>query len=132
MSKEATKTYNVSEIKQGYFVCWNVCTQTWNACSVKLADEKGNQYFSYSKPFERNGNLKFLGQGYADCKGSKLTLTVTCETDTGEIKHSINSYNITNDSAATIGHGYNLCIEDASDGDYNDVYIDLVAWEKKG
>jgi hypothetical protein len=132
MSKEVTKTYDVSEIKQGYFICWNVCTQCWNACSVKLTDDKGNQYFTYNKPFDRSGNLKFLGQGSADCRGNKLILVVTCTTDTGEIKQSINSYNITDGSAATIGHGYNLCIEDSSDEDYNDVYIDLVAWKKKG
>lgn len=132
MSKTVTKAYDVSEIKQGYYVCWSVCTQCWNACSVKLTDEKGNQYFSYTKPFERSGVLKFLGQGHADCKGGKLALTVTCDTDTGEIKQSINSYNITDGEAATIGHGYNFCIEDSSDEDYNDIYIDLVAWKRKG
>lgn len=132
MSKKITKQYDVSEIKNGYFMCWSVCTQCWNACSVKLTDENGKEYFSYAKPFERSGELKFLGQGYATCGGNQLKLTVTCDTDIDEIKQSINSYNITDSNAATIGHGYNFCIEDSTDEDYNDVYIDLVAWKKKG
>lgn len=131
MAKTVTKRYDVSEIKKGYFICWSVCTQCWNACKVELKDEC-KTYFSYTKGFERNGQLKMLGQGSADCAGSKLELIVTCDTDTGEIRQSINSYNVTDGKAATIGHGYNLCIEDSTDEDYNDVYVDLIGWKNKG
>jgi len=132
MGKEVTKSYDVSEIKKGYFMCWNVCTQCWNACKVVLKDENGKEYFSYSKPFEQSGNIKMLGQGSAECGGNKLVLEVTCDTDTGEIKQSINSYNVTDAVATTVGHGYNLCIEDSTDDDYNDIYVDLIGWVHKG
>jgi hypothetical protein len=131
MGTIATETYDVSEIKKGHFICWNVCTQAWNACNVKLQDETGKVYFNYSKPHIPNGDLKLLGQGSADCQGNKLQLVITSEVETA-IKHSINSYNIAAGNASTVGHGYNFCIEDSSDEDYNDIYVDLVGWINKG
>lgn len=132
MGKEVTKTYDVSEVKKGYYMCWHVCTQCWNACSVKLMDGKNKTYFTYSKSFKKSGEVQFLGQGHAKCEAEGLKLIVTCDTDTGEIKQSINSYNVTDAKASTIGHGYNLCIEDSTDEDYNDVYVDLIGWVNEG
>lgn len=131
MSKEVKEIYHVSEIEKGYYICWSVCTQCWNACKVELKDETGKTYFSYSKKYERDGNLKFLGEGHGECTGSKLQLEVTCDTDTGEIKQTINSYRISV-KERKIGHGYNLCFEDSSDDDFNDVYVNLVGWKNKG
>ncbi|MDR1022719.1 MAG: hypothetical protein LBL94_05550 [Prevotellaceae bacterium] len=124
------KTYDLSEVKSGYFMCWEVCTQAGYASTVKLVDESGKEYFKYSKP-RSSGNFQMLGQGSADCRGNKLRLVVSTEVD-GGIKQSINSYNITDSNAKTIGHGYNLCIEDSTDEDYNDIYVNLVGWAKKG
>lgn len=131
MSKTITKEYNVSEIQRGYFICWNICTQCWNACKIELRDDT-KTYFSYEKKFEKDGHIRMLGQGSAGCIGSNLRLIVTCDTDTGEIRQSINSYNVTDNKAATVGHGYNLCVEDSTDEDYNDIYVDLIGWKNKG
>jgi hypothetical protein len=131
MSKEVTKTYDMSEIKNGYFMCWEVCTQAWYQSTVKLVDETGREYFEYHKPYRQSGEFTLLGQGVADCTGNKLQLIVTSQVD-DTIKQSINSYNITDSSAGTVGHGYNLCIEDSTDEDYNDIYVNLVGWIKKG
>lgn len=66
------------------------------------------------------------------CHGNNLKLVVTCETEVDEIHENINSYSVTDDKAATLGHGYNFCIEDATDKDYNDIYINLIGWAKIG
>lgn len=124
-----TKEYDVSEIKKGYFICWNICTQAGYMSTVALKDEK-KEYFTIKKP-TNNHHLQLLGQGSADVIGDKLRLIITTECD-GEINQSINSYNVTDNKAATVGHGYNLCIEDSTDEDFNDIYVDLIGWKRKG
>jgi hypothetical protein len=132
MAKEVTKTYDMSEIKSGYYICWEVCTQALYASTIKLTDENGTEYFKYRKVNDGTSGFKMLGQDSAVCKGNRLQLVVTAMVDNDSIRQSINSYNITNANAGTVGHGYNLCIEDSVDEDYNDIYINLVGWLKKG
>lgn len=67
----------------------------------------------------------------ATIAGNKLVLTVSSTTAKGEILQSINSYNVTDNNAKTVGHGYNLCIEDGVDNDFNDIYIDIIGWKNK-
>lgn len=127
-----TREYDVSEIKKGYYMCWNLCTQCGNASSVKLIGDNDKKYFEYEKKGGTSGKLEFMGEGHAECTSDHLKLVVTIETDTGEIRQSINSFGITDSHASKVGHGYNICIEDSTDEDYNDTYINLVGWFKKG
>ena len=34
--------------------------------------------------------------------------------------------------ARKVGYVYDFCIEDWTDDDYNDVYVNIVGWAKKG
>jgi hypothetical protein len=129
MTKKVKKIYDVSELKKDYFICWNVCTYSAYESSIKLVDENNHEYFNFYKPHDQYGSFKFLGQNFSICHGNKLQIIINAEVDE-LIKQSINSYNITDSNALTIGHGYNLCIEDSNDEDYNDIYINLVGWKK--
>lgn len=129
--KTVTKYYDVSEIKRGYFVCWNVCSQAMYKSTIVLKDKKtGREYFNIKKT-NPSTTMQFLGQGYADVAGDELQLIVTSEVDT-DLYQSINSYNVTDNNAKTVGHGYNFCFEDGSDNDFNDVYVNLIGWKNKG
>lgn len=125
----AKKEYKLPEIKAGMFMCWNVCTQTSAKHTITLKDKTGKSYFVYTKD-NTSASYQFLGQGNSDVKG-ELILTVDCP-ESAELKQSIDANTITDSSGGTVGHGYEFCIEDWTDEDYNDVYIDIVAWSKKG
>ncbi len=125
----AKKDYKLPEIKAGMYMCWNVCTQTGRTGSVTLADKSGHVYFSYKKDF-KDSSLHFLGQGHGEVKG-ELVLTIDC-LEASELKQSIDANTITDNVGITVGQGYEFCIEDWTDDDYNDVYVDVVAWYRKG
>lgn len=49
-----------------------------------------------------------------------------------EILQSISANSITDSLARKVGQIYTFCIEDSTDEDYNDFYINIAAWDKKG
>lgn len=49
-----------------------------------------------------------------------------------EIRQSISANSITDSLARKVGQIYTFCIEDSTDEDYNDFYINIAAWDKKG
>lgn len=49
-----------------------------------------------------------------------------------EIRQSISAISITDSLARKVGQIYTFCIEDSTDEDYNDFYINIAAWDKKG
>lgn len=124
----AQKTFNIDSFPQGYFMSWFVTTQAAFAITASLSDSSGT-YFSGTKA-SININPP-LAQGAANVGGTNLVLNINIP-QSAEILNSINSYNITNPSGSIVGYGYNICIEDGTDNDFNDVNIALVAWKSKG
>lgn len=124
----AQKTFNIDSFPQGYFMSWFVTTQAAFAITASLSDSSGT-YFSGTKT-SININPP-LAQGAANVGGTNLALNINIP-QSAEILNSINSYNITNPSGSIVGYGYNICIEDGTDNDFNDVNIALVAWKSKG
>lgn len=127
----AKKEFNLTEIKKGDNIAWYVCTQTAsNPVMVKLFDDSGKIYFSSSK---QNGstNLQVLNQGHDDIVGDNLILSIDIPSSV-QIKQSITANNVTDSVANKIGQVYAFCVEDWIDEDYNDVYINIVGWSKKG
>ena len=49
-----------------------------------------------------------------------------------EIRQSISANSITDSLARKVGQIYTFSIEDSTDEDYNDFYINIAAWDKKG
>ena len=128
MSK--TVTYELEQFPKGYFLAWNVSTQCANTVNVSL--KVGNtEYFNVNKT-DSNAKLQLIGQGSRvhDCDGTPgLTITIN---ESSEIKSSFTSGAINDQRARKIGYVYDFCLEDKIDDDYNDVYINIVGWAKKG
>ncbi|SFR64779.1 hypothetical protein [Anaeromicropila populeti] len=126
-----TATYKIGNIEKGNIMFWSVCTQCGSHGVVTLKDDQ-QTYFTAKKDTD-DWNLQSLAQAYAIYQGGdNLRLEVEVTYPNADIEQSINSYNITDPSSNIVGYGYNYCIEDSTDNDYNDYYIDLVAWRKKG
>lgn len=126
----AKKEFKLPEMKKGYYLFWSVCTQCMYDCSVKMEDETGCSYFSCNK-FNRSTNLQVLEQNNRQLNGNVLKLVVDVPAS-AEIKQSIPSGAITDSNGETVGYVYSFCIEDSTDEDYNDIYINVVGWKNKG
>lgn len=127
----AKKEYKLPEITPGMYMSWNLSAQASRAHNISLKDTSGNVYFSYVKDhISTDPAFRFLGQGHCDVKG-ELILTDECN-EASELKASIGANTITDNSGVTVGHSYEFCIEDWEDEDYNDIYVNVVAWNKKG
>lgn len=127
----AKKEFKLTEFKKGYNIAWYVCTQTAAyPVTVKLFDDSGKTYFSCSK-LNASTNLQVLSQDHDDIVGCNLTLSIDIPSSK-EIKQSITSSNVTDCVANKVGQVYTFCIEDWTDEDYNDVYVNVIGWLKKG
>lgn len=124
----ASKTFNIDSFPSGYFMSWFVTTQAAFTVYAKLYDSN-TKYFDDSKT--STSISPPLAQGSADIIGSNVKISIN-EPQSNQLISSINTYNITNDSGSIVGFGYNICIEDSGDADFNDVSINLVAWKSKG
>jgi hypothetical protein len=124
----ASKTFNIDSFPKGYYMSWFVTTQAAFRVEAKLFDSAA-VYFDKSK--QSTDINPPLAQGAETLKGDNLQLTIN-EAASTKIDSSINTYNITTDNGSIVGYGYNICIEDENDKDYNDVSIALVAWKSKG
>jgi len=124
----AQKTFTIDSFPQGYYMSWFVTTQAAYSVTATLSDSS-QQYFSNTKT---STNIQPpLAQGASLIQGSNLKLLVNIP-QSSSLDSSINTYAITTDTGAIVGYGYNICIEDSGDKDYNDVAISLVAWRNKG
>lgn len=124
------KTYYLDEFCGCDFMYWSIFAQTATIGTITLMDDT-RTYFSISKTTQCP-IIKNLGQGSARYLGGRnLRLVVSIKTPY-PLDQSINAYAITTPDSKTVGHGYNFSIEDGTDGDYNDYYIDIVAWNNKG
>jgi hypothetical protein len=123
-----SKTFYIDSFPQGYFMSWCVTTQAAFLVKAKLFDSS-TVYFENSK---QSTNIQPpLAIDAAIIKGTDVQLTID-EPESSKLDASINTYNITTDDGSIVGYGYNICIEDQNDMDYNDVCISLVAWKIRG
>lgn len=131
MGKDSSGTYKVQTFKKNDYMVWHVCTQCLNLGKIVFKDDS-KTYFSVEKS-SYSTDLQHIGQGGAFYEGgSNLRIELTVYNSGVDQKASINSFGITDNVGGIVGNGYNFCIEDGTDNDYNDFYINVVAWNKKG
>ncbi|MBD5111497.1 MAG: hypothetical protein HDT42_03045 [Ruminococcaceae bacterium] len=126
----ASLTFELEQFPKGYFLAWSVSTQCANTVTVTL--KVGNTvYFSGSKTNHSTG-LQLISQSNRthDCNGTPI-LTITVN-ESSQLKQSVTSGAINDQRARKVGYVYDFCIEDSTDDDYNDVYVNIVGWAKKG
>ena len=125
-----SKTYTLSEIKGGQFMCWTICAQAAYTYTITLKNTQGHVYATYRKS-SGSQSLTLVGHGSADVITDTVLIQVDCD-QAETLDQSINSFNITDAQGKSVGCGYNICVEDSNDADYNDIYINIVAWKHKG
>lgn len=128
MSKSTT--FEFGEFKPGYFVAWNITSQCMNTGNVKITC--GGKTLVSADKSSRSTNLTLLSQGSATLSTGAVVVTVTINEATVELKNSKTGGAILDNAGRKVGYVYDVCIEDSTDDDYNDIYINLVGWERKG
>lgn len=125
-----TATYYLPNIDEGNIMFWSLCSQTGSTGSIVLKDD--NQiYFNKTKDDSSN-NLQVITTDSAIYRGgANLRLEVVLN-EGCNINQIINAYNIADSSSRTLGCSYNYCLEDSTDNDFNDYYINVVAWKNIG
>ncbi len=125
-----TATFTLEEMKPGYFLAWTVTTQCMYTYNITLT--AGSTVIFNVNKSNTSTNFQLISQSSANYSGGNLVLTITCNEAAQELKSSTPSGSITDPSARTVGYVYSICIEDAGDLDFNDVYVNIVGWKKKG
>jgi hypothetical protein len=123
----AKQTWEI-QMNQGYFMSWCVTTQAGNKVTVTLQDELVT-YFSASKQSYLIDPP--LSSGNAFVKGSKLSVTVDVPASSALLGSPYSSDILTSEGVI-VGKVFNICIEDQTDKDYNDVAVSIIGWKSKG
>jgi hypothetical protein len=116
------------DFPQGYFMFWFVTTQTPNKVTVKLYDSS-KKYFEDSKQSENINPPLAIGSDVLANNDLKINIKVDVNTN---VVFTQNSYDIKTDTGTVVGKGWDMCADDGTDDDYNDVSVSLVAWRSKG
>lgn len=126
----ATKRFNLTEVETGNNIGWYVASQAMFTGVIKFIDEKGTVLAKAEKT-SKSQSYKVLGNGNFDFNGKSLHIEIEIY-ESNEIRQSIASNSITDSNANKVGQIYSFCIEDQGDEDYNDFYINVSAWSRKG
>lgn len=126
----ATKRFNLTEVETGNNIGWYVASQAMFTGIIKFIDEKGTVLAKAEKT-SKSQSYKVLGNGNFDFNGKSLHIEIEIY-ESNEIRQSISSNSITDSNANKVGQIYSFCIEDQGDEDYNDFYINVSAWSRKG
>jgi hypothetical protein len=124
-----SKTINLPNIQQGSYMAWNMATQAgFNIC-VTLKDSTTTYVNNQCR---QNTAYGILSQGSQQVAGTGLQLTINiASSDT--MLTVVNSYSVTNpNNGNNVGQGYNVLVEDSSDNDFNDLFVNIIAWQSQG
>lgn len=125
------KTYYLREFRKGDFMLWSVCSQCWNNFTITIRDDK--KEYDVIRKNSQSTELQKLAQKSAFYEGgSNLRLEVEFHNSSADIKESMVTGGIVDAYSNTVGYSYTYCLEDDKDMDYNDAYITIIAWRKKG
>ena len=126
----ASLTFELEQFSKGYFLAWNVTTQCWNKVEVTL--KVGNTEYLHASKTNRSTGLQVITQSSRDHNSGETPILTINVPESAQLKQSTTSGAITDLRARKVGYVYDFCIEDQDDEDYNDVYINIVGWAKKG
>lgn len=125
-----TTTLFVENFKKGDYMCWHVCSQCYNTGTIVFRDDS-KVYFTAEKK-STSTSVQPLAQGSAHYNGgSNLRFDISVDTGTN-LQVSPSSDGILDSSGRNVGCIYDFCVEDSTDNDFNDFYINVVAWKTKG
>jgi hypothetical protein len=128
----ASTTLYLKNFKPNDFMAWHVVTQAGNTATIVLKDN--NKVYCTAKKTNRSGDIQMIEEGSAFYGGAgdlRVEITVN-EGAQKDLDVSPSSNAILDKQSNTVGFVYTYCVEDWLDKDYNDFYIHIVGWNKKG
>jgi hypothetical protein len=121
----SAKEFELDQFAKGNLIAWNVTTNCAYTPTIELMDGD-KKLFSITK--KDGDHFQFLGNGSATIENTgKLKLKISIP-QSSNIDSSIASGAVLNRNAKKVGCFYNICIEDFSDDDYSDVYVNIIGW----
>lgn len=127
----ANHVYKLQGIQKNDLLYWNCCSQTSRTGEIVIKDDQ-KVYATFSKT-SPDASLQQLGTGSGAYQGGANLRVEIMIIDSGDpIDLVQTSGNITDRSGDLVGISFSLCYEDWSDKDYNDFYLNVMAWRKKG
>jgi hypothetical protein len=126
----ASKTIKLSNIQPGEYLSWFATTQAAFQIRLKLFDSK-KTYFEATR---KNTNIDPpMAQGSAQYAGSDLQLFIDIpEASSANLDTFLNTFTLLTPEGTVVGHSFSCCGEDQTDKDYNDFYLNVMAWKSKG
>lgn len=121
--------FELGEFPKGYFVFWTVCTHCANRVNVKL-NVGGSAFFEANKT-DSSEELKVIQQKSGTLTAAKPELAIEVE-GAAKLQQSMVSGLIADDRAQRVGFVYDFCIESGNADLFDDVYVNIVGWERKG
>lgn len=124
----AQRTFTIPNFDKNKFMAWSMFTQAAYNIHVTLKDS-AKTYVDQSK---QSTNIDPpLAVGNSSIQGNNLCLIVDIP-QSSDIKANICSYNVSRPDGVPAGYGFDICVEDRDDQDYNDLYVALICWNSKG
>lgn len=131
MSATYERVFYLSAFKKNDFLLWSVCAQAYENFRVVIKDDS-RTYLDVSKRDHSTELQKVVQDSSFYYGGSNLRLIITYDNHSLDVHDSKVSGSILDAMAREVGYSYTFCIEDGADDDYNDAYISIVGWRKKG
>ena len=126
----ASRTIKLSNIKEGTFLSWFATTQAAFRTTMKLADSK-KTYFNETRQSTNINPPMAQGSGWYEGKGLEITIDVP-QAKEEHLRTFLNTFTLLDPSGKEVGYSFIVCGEDQTDNDYNDFYLNVMAWKSKG
>lgn len=124
----ATKTIPLELVPQGWYMSWFMGTQAaFNIC-VTLSDSAQTYVNNQCR---QSTSFGILAQGFSRVGGTNMQLQVNIASSDNILVVN-QPIVVPNVQGIAIAQGYTLAFEDASDQDFNDLYISILAWKSVG
>ncbi|WP_347489868.1 hypothetical protein ABDB91_01560 [Desulfoscipio sp. XC116] len=125
-----TTTVYLENVRKNDYMCWHICSQCLNTGKIVLRDDS-TVYLMVEKN-TKSTSIQHLSQGADTYRGgANLRFEITVDT-TAELRTSNAGDAILDSSGRNVGFIYNYCVEDSTDNDFNDFYLNIAAWRNKG
>lgn len=119
---------NLVGFKKGQYVSWFITSQAANTIKVKMYDDSNTVYIDSQKTSTSIDPP--LAQGKATLLGNNAVIEIeSVGADHLDTWHNMMQISSALD-ASQVGSCFVLAGEDQNDEDYNDVYINITAWNK--
>ena len=124
----AQVTVPLTLIPNGWYMSWEMFTQAaFNIC-VTLQD---SETIYVNNKCRQSSSFGTLAEGFEQVQGNNVNLVINISQSS-----SVSAIAVPNVIQAPTGeivaYLYTVLVEDSLDKDYNDLYVSIAAWAKKG